>query len=125
MQCELSSAVVSEPIGSVGVVAPAYARDDRGLTTETTSSPARGVTTTRHAPASPGVGPVRAPASRGRPHQPEGFSVHRRSLRKKLVDSTDERNMMDVVFTPESRNGTDGTAWVVEAAEARAVGAME
>src|SRR4051812_6800244 len=32
---------------------------------------------------------------------------------------------MDVVFTPESRSGTNATAWVVEAAEARAVGTME
>jgi hypothetical protein len=44
---------------------------------------------------------------------------------KARVDSTDERNMMGVVFTPESRNGTNGTARVIEAAEGRAVGTME
>jgi hypothetical protein len=53
------------------------------------------------------------------------LKAERDILKKAAVDSTDERNMMDVVFTPESRNGTDGAAWVVEAAEARAVGAME
>jgi len=53
------------------------------------------------------------------------LKAERDILKKAAVDSTDERNMMDVVFTPESRNGTDGTAWVVEAAEARAVGTME
>jgi len=53
------------------------------------------------------------------------LKAERDILKKAAVDSTDERNMMDVVFTPESHNGTDGTAWVVEAAEARAVGTME
>jgi transposase-like protein len=53
------------------------------------------------------------------------LKAERDILKKAAVDSTDERNKMDVVFTPESRNGTNGTARVIEAAEARAVGAME
>src|SRR3954451_18916354 len=53
------------------------------------------------------------------------LKAERDILKKAAVGSTDERNMVNVVITPESRNGTDGTAWVIEAAEARAVGAME
>jgi hypothetical protein len=53
------------------------------------------------------------------------LKAERDILKKAAVDSTDERNMMGVVFTPESRNGTNGTARVIEAAEGRAVGTME
>jgi transposase len=46
-------------------------------------------------------------------------------LKKAAVDSTDERNMMDVMFTPGGCNGTNRAAGLVVAAEARAVGTVE
>jgi hypothetical protein len=41
------------------------------------------------------------------------------------VDSTDDRNMMNVMFNPEIRNGSNGTAGLVVATKARAVGPVE
>jgi hypothetical protein len=41
------------------------------------------------------------------------------------VDSTDERNMMNIMTSLGIRNGTNGPAWFIVAAEERAMGTME
>ena len=53
------------------------------------------------------------------------LKAERDILKKAAVDSTDERNMMEVMFNPEIRNGTIGAAWLVVAAQARAMGTVE
>jgi hypothetical protein len=54
------------------------------------------------------------------------LKAERDILKKAAVDSTDERNMMEeVMFIRRIRSGTDGTTWLVVAAETRAVGTVE
>jgi transposase len=53
------------------------------------------------------------------------LKAERDILKKAAVDSTDERNMIDIMSSRRIHNGADGSAWFVVAAEARAMGTVE
>jgi transposase len=53
------------------------------------------------------------------------LKAERDILKKAAVDSTGERNMIGIMSSRRIRNGADGSAWFVVAAEARAMGTVE
>jgi transposase len=53
------------------------------------------------------------------------LKAERDILKKAAVDSTDERNMIDIMSSRRIHSGADGSAWFVVAAEARAMGTVE
>src|SRR5277367_2262727 len=53
------------------------------------------------------------------------LKAERDILKKAAVDSTDERNMMETCVLRRIRNGANGPAWIVVAAETRAMGTVE
>jgi IS30 family transposase len=53
------------------------------------------------------------------------LNAERAILKEGAVDSTDERNMIDIMSSRRIHNGADGSAWFVVTGEAGAMGAVE